>query len=258
MRQSRAIIFNLLILFVAFSTNAADLEQWIYEKIIEDEEIVKKSVAKQDGHDIRLLRLSSRYVPLFSEIPGSEKNFKTSAPAGGYLFKIQTRTGDFYALSGGLWQNSSWYYPQTRKTIEISPSNLYVSQNQQNWEFATLMDGRPPELITYDAKGNQIRKVSFDLSNPNIEKTIAGAITELGQTKTPTVEKILLSEYLSGQQSNWRPLAKSGKFNLRNQHLAKEEIERIENQPKLTRNRVKQLLIDNYEVQAIEVDSTVE
>jgi len=141
------------------------------------------------------------------------------------------------------------------REVKINPFDLYVAQDQQNWSYATLITGVPPELIIYDANGTQMKEVSFDLNDPEIENAIASSITSLGQVEKPVVEKILLSEYLNGENNSWRPLDLSDGFNLRNQHQNEAEKNRIDNSPQLTRDRAKELLVKNYGVQATALKS---
>ncbi|MFC7337451.1 hypothetical protein ACFQY0_09715 [Haloferula chungangensis] len=247
-------IFMSLVLACALveSALAEPLDKWLLEKIEADEELLRAAVLRENGRDIRLLESSTTYVPFFVEPPdfGSEpQNYDGSSMtaffnqqdasllAGGYLYRIAFGNGSaLYALSGGDWDGKAWFSPNLGKELEINPLKVWAGSGGADFAYATILSGVPPRLVLFDGNGEVKEERRFDLSDPDLASKIQEAENQYSSAGEPALEMVSLAEYLRENAPSWRSVEVTSAFNLRNQHKRPEEIERIEEIEKLTRN----------------------
>lgn len=247
-------IFASLVLACALvqSALAGPLDKWMLEKIEADEKLLRAAVLRENGRDIQLLENSTTYVPFFVEPPdfGSEPQSYDRRPmtaffnqqdasllAGGYLYRIAFGNGSaLYGLSGGNWDGKAWFSPNFGKELEIDPLKVWAGSGGADFAYATILSGVPPRLVLFGGNGEVKEEHRFDLSDPDLVSKIQDAESQYSSAGEPALEMVSLAEYLRDDDPSWRSVEVTSSFNLRNQHKRPEEIERIGEIEKLTRN----------------------
>jgi hypothetical protein len=240
---------------LAESSLGEPLDKWILEKIEADEDLLRAAVLRQDGRDLHLLEGSTTYVPFFVEPPdfGSEpqdydeslmtsffNQHDASLLAGGYLYRIAFGNGSsLYALSGGEWDGEAWFRPDLGKELEIAPRKVWAGREGADFAYATILSGVPPRVVLFDGNGEVKEERLFDLSDPDLASKIQEAENQYSSAGEPALEMVSLAEYLGREEPSWRSVEVTSSFNFRNQQKRPEEVERIEEVEKLTRNEAK-------------------
>lgn len=93
--------------------------------------------------------------------------------------------------------------------------------------------------MLFDRNGEVKEDHRFDLSDPDLASKIKDAENQYSSEGEPALEMISLAEYLREDDPSWRNVEITSAFNFRNQHERPEEIERIAEIKKLTRDEVK-------------------
>ena len=255
MRASRGRIVTVCVLVglsgsLPVDVQGAPLDEWILQRIQDDEGLLRSAALATDGRGVSLLGRSTTYVPFFLESPalevGSNDNGKESLSgffeqqkptflAGGYLYRITFKSAPtLYALSTGEWDGTQWYSPALGKDVEIDPLKVWQTAGGDSG-YASLLSGAPPRLVVYGRDGALKTEQKFDLNDPDLIANIDSAIEPYSRFGDPNLEMISLEGFLRKDDSAWSQLRVSSSYNLRNQEERPEEKQRFENAATLTR-----------------------
>jgi len=253
----RSIVVSFVVLLsIARSTSADELREWIHQKIELDSKNLTKSLQKLDGYDIDLLAAAKSYVPFFLELPsdvpkdvaipaafaGFVNRFQKSFVPGGYLFRMSFSNGYvLYALSAGDW-SGLWFDPKLRREFLIEPSTVRTALNVPKERYVTVLAGAPTQLIVYDDLGTVVTTHEFDLRSATIEDDITQVLRSHAALDSPSLQMVLLGEYIEGSDLPWRQLSSNPNINFRNQQEDPGENTRIARFGGLKREQVQNRL----------------
>ncbi|RYZ92173.1 MAG: hypothetical protein EOP06_05075, partial [Proteobacteria bacterium] len=240
------------------SAAAGTLNQWLAEKIQQDEQLLVEALAMTGGHSLDRLKDAKTYVPFFLEAPKGvvfasaeqkeafETWMKDSGQgflSGGYVYRLRFKAAPpLYAMSSGEWDGNAWHNIALGRDVTVEPKNLWESSDG-DYLYATLLGGVPPRLVIYDQNGEIARQESFDAFAADFEQRLETAIAPYSSSGKPILEMISLAEYLQQPKPSWRAVDTSGQFNLRNQHQRADEQERLKQIGPLTRSAAVSALI---------------
>ena len=250
-------ILGAVLIASILNLKADSIDVWLLGKIERDEEQLTWALRGENGYSVELLPSASRWsAPLFLEQPslsgswdvGTEyiaelgdyfaKERKSGHLAGGYLYLVTFSDGSaLYSLSAE--GARKWFSPIFNREVEIAPRKVWAGAPGADFSYATILSGVPPRLVLFDGNGEVKEEHRFDLSDPDLASKIQDAANQYSSAGEPTLEMVSLSEYLREENPSWRSVEITSAFNFRNQHKRPEEIERIEEIQKLTRDEAK-------------------